>query len=302
VIRALKQRLIDRLGISRVAASADAATATAETLQAELDATRAELDILRAAVDDTVADSRPIELWGLVERGTAWAAAAPLRATPLISIVMPTRNRPEALRAAVQSVVAQSYPRWELVVVDDGSATATSDVMAEMADGDRRIRRERTEGVGAAAARNRGLASATGAWVAFLDDDNLMHPSWLRGVAEYVGRYPACRAIHGAQLRDDGPGAAPWLLFDPPPDLEALRIQNTIDLGMLAVRRDHPQLHFDEALDLYIDWELVVRIQTSEPIHPVPVLSGFYSAAAGDRISDRHDERRLAALPRRLAP
>lgn len=311
MIRRFKQGVIDRLGITRVARRADLAADGVDDLRSELRSTTGELSLQLAEVGQHLSLTagevarRLDELarWQLVERGTAWAAGAPLRATPLVSVVLPTRDRAELLPAAVASVRAQTYERWELVVVDDGSADTTGDVLAAVADDEPRLTVVGGAGAGAAAARNAGLAAATGDWIAFLDDDNTMAPGWLRAVAEYVGRVPDCGAVHGAQLRDDvlGDDPPPWLLFEPRPDLAALRQRNTIDLGMLAVRRDHPELHFDEALELYIDWELVVRLMRTGPIHAMPVLSGYYTSGAGGRISARHDAQRLAEMQRRLA-
>lgn len=85
----------------------------------------------------------------------------------LFSIVMPTRDRPEMLADAIQSVLHQTLQDWELIVVDDsGTESATPPA-------DPRIRVLRTRGgQGPAVARNLGLAATSGQFVAFLDDDD----------------------------------------------------------------------------------------------------------------------------------
>jgi hypothetical protein len=308
VITRAKQWIIDQLGVTRLAATADAAAAAAsetadrqaqlaaqvEELNHELGDTRQRLEGLEKSSRDRLR----------VAEATAWAANAPLRHEPTIGIVMPTHDRASLLPAALDSVRAQTYERWHLVVVDDGSTDDTAAVLASARAADDRITIESTDGTGAAAARNVGLGRVTGDFVTFLDDDNVMHPGWLRAVAEYTGRVEGCDAMFGAQLREDQPdeSAVPRLWFEPSVTIDDLRRDNSIDLGVLAVRRGHPELHFDESLLRYIDWEMLVRIMASTGIDPVPVLAGIYTTRAGEtRISDPDDVEGLAAMRVRLA-
>ena len=84
-----------------------------------------------------------------------WIRHATISTTPLISVVLPTRNRRERLEHAVASVVCQTYSNWQLVVVDDGSIDTTSEFLAGIDD--ERIRSVRARGVGICAARNIAL-------------------------------------------------------------------------------------------------------------------------------------------------
>lgn len=94
-------------------------------------------------------------------------------ARPLVSVVIPTRDRPELLLDALRSVAAQTYSPLEVIVVDDGSnPEITLDRAPDLALSLIRIDRD----VGPASARNRGIAAATGDLVAFLDDDDVWHP------------------------------------------------------------------------------------------------------------------------------
>jgi hypothetical protein len=108
------------------------------------------------------------------------------------------------------------------VVVNDGSTDDTADFLATVTDP--RVRVLCTSGVGAAAARNLGLDAVRGAIVTHLDDDNLMDPLWLRGVAWGFSRWPDAQLLYGARIVEDGPardripsGAMPsieWQSFD----------------------------------------------------------------------------------------
>src|SRR5688572_7397445 len=86
------------------------------------------------------------------------------------SIIMPTFNRAHIITDAIKSVLNQTDPNWELLVMDDGSSDNTRQVIESLNDD--RIRYVFQENSGAAAARNRGLSLARGEWVAYLDSDN----------------------------------------------------------------------------------------------------------------------------------
>src|SRR5258708_6914008 len=93
---------------------------------------------------------------------------------PLVSIIIPAYNRKAMLFDAVASVLAQSYRDWELIVVDDGSTDGTADDLhARFGSRVRLIAQSRR---GVAAARNLGVRSARGDYIAFLDSDDFWLP------------------------------------------------------------------------------------------------------------------------------
>lgn len=99
--------------------------------------------------------------------------------TPLFSVIILTFNRSNFLKAAIESVLNQSYGNFELIIIDDNSTDNTKEVIDSFQDG--RIRyfiNNRSKGQ--AGARNSGIAKASGQWVAFLDDDDI----WLSGKLE----------------------------------------------------------------------------------------------------------------------
>lgn len=306
MITRFKHYVIDRLGISRVAATADRALARTEAADERHAELAEEITRLRRELSDRDRAADLIDRRLRIVESTLWAAHAPLRHHPTISVVMPTRNREDLLPAAIESVVGQSYDRWQLVVVDDGSSDSTPELLAASSERDERIVTLRTSGRGAGAARNVGLRAASGDFVAFLDDDNVMHPVWLRAIAEYTGRHPDCEALYGAQLRedpfDDRDEDVLRMFFQADVSLDDLRVDNAIDLGVLAVRNGHAELHFDEELRRYIDWEMIVRIEAATPIDAIPVLAGLYTTrASGSRISEGDDAAALAAMRARLS-
>ena len=92
----------------------------------------------------------------------------------IVSAIIPTYNRAHLVTEAIDSVLAQTYPHIEVIVVDDGS---TDDTMARLAPYGTRIRVIRQENAGPGAARNKGIAASSGGLVAFLDSDDLWLPS-----------------------------------------------------------------------------------------------------------------------------
>jgi len=118
--------------------------------------------------------------------------------TKLLSIVVPTKNRPESLSRLLESLERQNYRPYEVIVVDDAS-----DVAVAGRDGVRLIRREVSGGSGPA--RNDGFAASHGAFIAGFDDDcEVTDPSLLVRAAEFLERYPRCGAVAFTQTDADG--------------------------------------------------------------------------------------------------
>ncbi len=107
---------------------------------------------------------------------------------PLVSVVVPTFNRAGQIGAAVDSVLAQTYPHWELIVVDDGSQDETPLILSAYGE---RIRTIRQENRGVSAARNRGILAAGGEFITLLDSDDYWLPDKLATQVAYFRQHPA---------------------------------------------------------------------------------------------------------------
>ena len=108
--------------------------------------------------------------------------------TPLFSIILPTYNRAYVLWRAIQSVLAQTEPRWELLVVDDGSTDDTDRLLEEFKDN--RIRSVKTENRGPSAARNLGWRLTNAPYLAYLDSDNTWQPEFLSNMLDAIRSHP----------------------------------------------------------------------------------------------------------------
>lgn len=104
-----------------------------------------------------------------------------------VSVIMPCYNGETHIHEAMESVMAQTYQNWELIVVDDGSTDASRQIVAEYARRDTRIMALESAGnEGAAVARNKGMAMASGRYIAFLDSDDFWATNKLQKQVEYM--------------------------------------------------------------------------------------------------------------------
>ena len=110
----------------------------------------------------------------------------------MISIIIPLYNKADSIGRALESIFAQSYRDFEVVVVDDGSTDGGAAIVAQCTDP--RVRLIRQANGGVSAARNRGIAEAKGGYVAFLDADDEWMPEFLEEIVALQRAYPECRA------------------------------------------------------------------------------------------------------------
>jgi glycosyltransferase involved in cell wall biosynthesis len=192
---------------------------------------------------------------------------------PLVSVVVPTRNRARLLQRTLESVLNQSTGDLEVIVVDDGS---TDNPQAISAAGDPRVTVLRNpETTGVSRARNRGIAAARGEWIAFCDDDDLWAPTKLQEQLTAAGRASADWAYTGDVNVDDDLRV---LSGGPPPDPAAVlallpRANPLASGGSNVVVRSTILAKvggFDATLRRTEDWDLWIRIARTGPPAYVP--------------------------------
>ena len=130
------------------------------------------------------------------------------------SVVIPLYNKARYVHGAVHSVLAQTLPPHEVIVVDDGSSDNSAAIVEAIADP--RVRLVRQPNAGVSAARNRGIGLATGDWTAYLDADDWYHPEMLAALKQAHEACPEAGLL-GAQSRTmqnvpDDPD--PWPVTD----------------------------------------------------------------------------------------
>lgn len=129
----------------------------------------------------------------------------------MISIVIPLYNKATSIRQTLESVFAQTFADYEIVIVDDGSTDGSAEIVRSIDDA--RIRLISQENGGVSAARNRGIAEANGEYVAFLDADDEWMSDYLATQADLVRRYQDCDVFGvGYQLCDGSGQITPTII------------------------------------------------------------------------------------------
>ena len=186
-------------------------------------------------------------------------------ATAGLTFIIPAFNAEQTLNRALQSLVRQTTPLWNAIVIDDGSTDATGAIAQSWSERDPRVRvlTQRNEGV--AAARNAGVAAAADDFLAFLDADDTVSRSYTQamlGALEADGRADAacCGSARMSRLGDPIEySAAPRLDLTP---WELCRHHAPAPLNALVLRRRRVQdlRGFDTDLRSYEDWDLWMRL------------------------------------------
>lgn len=206
--------------------------------------------------------------------------------TELLSVVIPTHDRPDRLDEAVRSVLVQDYPALEVVIVDDGSGPATAAVLDRLAADPRVVVVRHDRARGASAARNSGLDAASGELIGFCDDDDTWLPGTGTRAVDALG--PSSGIAYGyhqvlieatGRLVTFRPPAAPtrgllrWL--DPSPSI----------FGVVRRATVGDALAFDTALETAEDWDLRLRCADVAPMVLVPAPLYRYVQHTGTRLT-----------------
>jgi GT2 family glycosyltransferase len=221
-------------------------------------------------------------------------SAAALAWRPRISIITPVYNtEPRWLKRAVESVVAQAYPEWELCLADDGSTRVeTTQTLAALATRDPRIKvitMARNGGISAAS--NGALEAATGEFIALLDHDDEIPPEALLEVAKVLNQHRDADVIYSDEdkLEFDGTHSDPFFK----PDWSPEYLRSCMYVGHLGVyRRDLVQRvgGFRPAFDGSQDYDLALRAtEGTDRIHHIPKILYHWrkipGSAAGDQVA-----------------
>lgn len=158
----------------------------------------------------------------------------------LVSIIMAAFNSERTIGQAIESVQSQTYPYWELIVVDDSSSDHTASIVREFADRDPRIRLfSNPQNLGASYARKYGLQQAQGAWIAILDSDDIWASEKLEKQIALQQRTGAELLFTGASFIDAGGNSLDWILHVPPTiQYRKLLKQNLISNSSVLVAKE----------------------------------------------------------------
>jgi glycosyltransferase involved in cell wall biosynthesis len=196
---------------------------------------------------------------------------------PLVTTIIPTYNRAALVCEAIESVRRQTYPNLEIVVVDDGSSDGTASALAAYGDAIRVIKQNNS---GPSAARNRGIAAAKGVFVAFLDSDDVWHPSKLARQIDLLQRAgPSVHCCLSNALVERPGGISGTTTFEHAGLVpacqegiwsnvtEILSTRFVMFTQMVAIRRAALERvgGFDEGLWFMEDYDLALRLSLEGP-------------------------------------
>jgi glycosyltransferase involved in cell wall biosynthesis len=199
---------------------------------------------------------------------------------PIVSVIIPTYNRIRYLREAVDSVRRQSWQRWEVIIVDDGSTDDTQAYLARLTD--RRVLVERIKHCGnPGSVRNRGLAVAQGDYVAFLDSDDHWETRKLEKQLAELKMRPAFRWSYTAVTLIDAGGGE---IDTSPPRYPVWRphsgmivehlLPHEAKIACPTVLVERSLLlevgGFDESLSFCEDYDLWLRLAEASPVWALP--------------------------------
>lgn len=218
-----------------------------------------------------------------------------------ICVIIPAYNQGHYLGEAIESVLKQTYPDFELIVVDDGSTDNTREVTTHILDP--RLIYIYQENRGLSAARNTGIRNSSAPYLTFLDSDDLFLPEKLELLSTCLDENPKLGLVAGQAIPIDGHGIPVGKVLDTPlpEDSTKLLEANPLHVGSVMVRRSWQEKvgFFDEALHSYEDWDMWLRLAragcpmayTHQPVS----LYRFHRAQM-TRIGDQMTEATFAVL------
>jgi len=227
---------------------------------------------------------------------------APWSARPLVSLIVRTmEGRRGRLLEAVASVAHQTWRNIELVVVEDGSDTARELVEGWRASGAfAAVRYQALPRGGRCLAGNAGLAMATGTYLGFLDDDDLLYADHVETLVDAIEAKPGLGAVYSLayEVRTDVKSLEPWvytevahsLVHREPFNRAVLWHHNYMPIQAVLFRRELFEEHggFDPELDQLEDWNLWVRYSLHRDFAMVEKVTSLYRVPARpDHAADR---------------
>ena len=209
---------------------------------------------------------------------------------PLVSIILPTRNRAVFLEKAINSVLLQTERNFELIVVDDASTDQTSELLQQFIQNDNRIKViKNTVALGGGGARNAGIFASKAKWVAFLDDDDEWFENKLSLQLEKVNLSPSSVACSCSYVHKYPFGLTRKFLIPKNVSLHDLYYANVLGGASvcLCLKDVLLKIHgFDEQFKSGQDWDLWVRIRAEGGVAVCNDPLVRYSAHNGLRISN----------------
>ncbi len=180
----------------------------------------------------------------------------------LVSVIMPCYNQSNFLPEALNSIISQTYPYWECIIINDGSVDHSEIVAKEYCQKDNRIRYIYQENSGVIAARNHAIKEASGEFILPLDADDYISPNYLEKAVHVLKSDPSCKIVYGKAWLT-GEKNEPFIL--PPFSIEGLLRNNCIFNSAIYRRKDFNAVGGYNPImkEGYEDWNLWLSLLES---------------------------------------
>jgi len=208
---------------------------------------------------------------------------------PLVSIILPTFNRPHLLNEALESIASQTFKEFEVIVVNDGGEDV-SDVVKRFKNSLKIFYLSHDKNKGHGATRNTSLSVAKGRYIAYLDDDDIFYPQHLETLTSFLEKDKEAVAytdlIKVVYKKDDsserciGEGVAYSLDFD----REYLLVENYIHIDTIMHKRDclEKSGYFEKSWGINEDWDLLIRLAKFYEFHHIKKLTCEWRLRVGE--------------------
>jgi O-antigen biosynthesis protein len=202
---------------------------------------------------------------------------------PFVSVIVPTYNRPALLGRTLESILKQTYPHFEIVVVNDAGAPVEGIVTAlNNANNIMYLRHKKNAGL--AAARNTGIRAGRGSLIAYLDDDDIYYPDHLETLVDVLVKEKTRAAYADSLVACQKHVNGQWETYD-----RKLQFSTDFNSDLILIRNLFPVLcmihektcldeagYFDESLTTHEDWDLWIRLsRICSPYHIKKVTSEY---------------------------
>lgn len=220
---------------------------------------------------------------------------------PLFSVVIPLYNKADTIGRAINSVAAQTFRDYELIVVNDGSTDCSLDVVSEISK-DIPLRIVDQANGGVSSARNAGAAVAAGRFIALLDGDDVWFPSHLERMSQMISRHPEVKFFGGGYEREAGKYiyyTIPWPSARVMDAFSAFRYGQLVNSSTVVVEREIWDAvgGFDCRYSFYEDYEFFFRLAEHTKICITGLASACYKEDAVSQATKEKREESAAKFP-----
>ena len=192
----------------------------------------------------------------------------------LVSIITRTVDRPESLQKAIESVIKQSYPNIELIIINDGGCSVTNIIDKYKNKLNKIIYHELKQNKGRSTAANTGLKLCNGEFIAFLDDDDIIYPSHIENLVESIIKHKEYMVVYSGVETANNPQQ-----FTSTYDKTELMINNYIPIHAILLNRkilEHSVM-FDKTFEVYEDWDFLLQLNQHSDFFFTGKVTAYYS-------------------------